>query len=95
MREAKEVNLKAALTSQRVSPHQPLGGLQAQAMEADVQALAELSRALDKKVGVKILLLNLSSAVEIRPIERRESCHFVEQKCTTLQLVVRLFRAVF
>lgn len=52
MREAKEVNLKAAVTSQRVSPHQPPGGLQAHAREADVLALAELSRALDKKVRV-------------------------------------------
>lgn len=56
MREAKEVNIKSAGAPQRVGSHQPLGGLQSQAREADVRALAELSRALDKKVGTMIVL---------------------------------------
>lgn len=50
VREAKDVTTKSAVASQRVGSHQPLGGFQAQAIEADARALAELARALDKKV---------------------------------------------
>jgi hypothetical protein len=63
VREAKEVTIKSAVASQRVGPHQPLGGLQLQAREADVRALAELSRALDKKVGTVLFAFCLTSAL--------------------------------
>jgi len=65
VREAKEVNINSAVASQRVGAHQPLGGLQSQAREADVRALAELSRALNKKVGTMIVLFYLMSTFEL------------------------------
>lgn len=81
MREAKEVNIKSAVASQRVGSHQPLGGLQSQAREADVRALAELSRALDKKVGAMIFWFYLMTAFELRYSELRDGSYVTEQTC--------------
>lgn len=50
VREAKEVTNKAAASAQRVGSHQSYSVVQSQARDADVRALADLSRALDKKV---------------------------------------------
>lgn len=47
VREANEMTVKSAVASSRVGPHQTRSGLQSR--EAEVWALAELSRALDKK----------------------------------------------
>lgn len=66
VREAKEVTVKSAAASQRVGSHQPLGGLQSQAREADVRALAELSRALDKKVETVSFVFYRMSAFVLR-----------------------------
>lgn len=52
VREANEMTVKSAVASSRVGPHQTRSGLQSR--EAEVWALAELSRALDKKVGIAV-----------------------------------------
>ncbi|XP_024388270.1 protein ALWAYS EARLY 3 isoform X1 [Physcomitrium patens] len=67
VREAKDVTTKSAVASQRVGSHQPLGGFQAQAIEADARALAELARALDKKEAL---------VMELRQMNGEASCNW-------------------
>jgi hypothetical protein len=50
VRSAKAATNEAAAAAQKVVLSQPFGVSQSQARDADVRALADLSRALDKKV---------------------------------------------